>query len=1579
MKAIFTWLLAGLTVATQATETNQTFAGRWNIIYWDEKLTNVVGTAVVDEDEKKCEVTLWQPQDDQKFELNATEIKREGDTLKIKLEGASPRSEKVERTKAQLPRLEVPEAVTNVTAQVGDFTTDTPVRRRAVADRDMVDLELRFDGSGNLSGTWQYRADVETERAAGGYGRVGSFTRGEENGRDTGWQRGPEVWERARPVISGVVVLEDQFRWKDGFPSYGYPFDPKSVLPGQRHRQLFVYGWNLPKRFAEKIDLQSTDPHDETISYAVDILPARVEGDRDLQRQIDDGWKKATVGYDEKVQRIIRQMDAMVVTATLRRGVTGGDKAFTLNGETAGDWLLAFGDMTGHLTFARHWREKIEATESALAPSLAMLELRTDVALPVTEFPVHIQRARAGQTTDVLRTTAKLLEGETGVYQTLPFMLYEEGKAAMAATQGVDSVAVLADDRLVAVSPTKALLLDPPTAVLRIAPAREYGTLWKDALLRAARTHPEIDLTGVDLGKLSGKKVDEITNYAFLAPLYGKIERTIDDVQREIRDWKRLDGAAWVQKKLEEAAERTVESTTGMKIRPEKRKRKSNIVEKVSVTCGDQAALILLRDAFVKMMESQTNRLIIVTDDRQLPAVRQMIAPMLEDTSNPLSHIRVTKPPLFGNPLGYETLGTRLVDATTDAGTVPLSFAVSDVILKSIFSNNVAAAEAWSLGAVKEGLENYKQAVYDSITKARNTEDSDIEGLIDLASYGFEPVAEQLLPQLLKLEESAAADGRRQLQWVSDDAARGAVCGVKSFVEAVRAQREYSELDTQMVLILTAAATLPAMWTEAAWAVYLAAAADIASGAVVAYDSVGALQKNWQEQHFALGASLVLGADRYDEAVASDPGFWMTVLNVAGAVGPGAFSGWSAATKFRFASNLNKLEKGGLNAFRQLSEAHQRDFMAYAVEARTQRATKGAESLTATQKRALAIYDELGGHGKPRLIARGPKPEPPVEPPPKPRTDEPPPPKPPKGDEPPPKPSGTDEPPPKPPKIDEPPPKPPKTDEPPPKPPTKEEPPAKPPKTDEPPSKPPKADEPPPRTGEKPPPAGEKPPPKSRPTAEGAAPSRPTRTAEPTSQPPRRTNAGDTPRPDSKPSLSTTAERPLSTDEAAVGAAWSRNKTGGKDLMTSTGKPPAEIARDLDRYLETVEGIKDPALRAKQVENFLKDARAQMALNHPKLRDLNRAVKEGRELSVDDVMDIKTDPQAMRSLKNADDEVKAAFNAAEEKVYAPQKQAIVDSLKNQQINGKPAPWAGKEIWVDEFRTPGASAKKIDVNTDRDYRVLYRNERGEAIEVPRKHWRDVATDEFAKASKYTEDKLKRLMAPAERDAFERGINPRTGKPFASAEERAHWAKEKWAELHQQLATDKWHPEACLDFSDQMHDRITGQLRQIPPNIKRVLNKDGTLAIENMALLQDAQRFGMMYNEKADAYLRLRSARWPDGNKLEAMAQMNKGIDMLGGVRAGYEVQGVKAGKLSDRFQEAERAVQSLKPYDCSITARDIASIEQRLHDLGFKGGLRDFNNALDSQFHALNMFAPPPLRPTTVPRRGPLVIRGVRAP
>ena len=328
-------------------------------------------------------------------------------------------------------------------------------------------------------------------------------------------------------------------------------------------------------------------------------------------------------------------------------------------------------------------------------------------------------------------------------------------------------------------------------------------------------------------------------------------------------------------------------------------------------------------------------------------------------------------------------------------------------------------------------------------------------------------------------------------------------------------------------------------------------------------------------------------------------------------------------------------------------------------------------------------------------------------------------------------------------------------------------------------------------------------------------------------------------------------------------------------------------------------------------------------------------------MSENDVLKIKQDTQASRSLKEADPAVREAYNnTLKEKVYDPHDKNLTDWIKNRidnvdnkeggsdPHNQKLDNWIKKnlgdvkdpEIKVDDFRTPGKEYDPTDVNTDRDYRVVYKDADGKWKEIPKENWKDQSMDEFAKSSGYSEERAKEaLHSEKERVEFDK----------LSDQEK----KEKWAEMHHQTPTDKSHVEASKDYSDQGVDWKTGEAVS-EPNINKVRRGE--------AQLNDPQGLGNMFEEKVDIYTR-------DGNAPEALAQAKKAVTALNDVRDGYS-KNYDIGNLPTRLKNGMEIISETKS-DMSATPEYMQNVEKQLKEQGFKD-IGDFMDKVSGQFASL---------------------------
>ncbi len=298
-----------------------------------------------------------------------------------------------------------------------------------------------------------------------------------------------------------------------------------------------------------------------------------------------------------------------------------------------------------------------------------------------------------------------------------------------------------------------------------------------------------------------------------------------------------------------------------------------------------------------------------------------------------------------------------------------------------------------------------------------------------------------------------------------------------------------------------------------------------------------------------------------------------------------------------------------------------------------------------------------------------------------------------------------------------------------------------------------------------------------------------------------------------------------------------------------------------------------------------------------------------------DVLAIMRDPSMVRALKDAPADVQNAFSNTREAIYRQHDTAVVQHVKDTMPDMK-----NRMVKVVEFRTPGASGPSL--NTDRDYRVCYysynqQKGKGEWIEVDRRKWEGQSYSTFARL---------------------------TGGPTDSQE-----ASKKWAERHQQLATDKTHSEASRAFTDQatIWNPKTRQFEkvQVVPNIVRV--KSGQAGVS----LDDPAGLGLMYQQKvADAH-----------HKHEAFVQAQKAVVELDAVRDGYTKQKRNVGVLPPSMVEGMSAIlrvnAQLKKDPNRRDPKAIAEAEKTLQANGFSS-LGDFMKKLSGQFESLKTMSAP---------------------
>lgn len=993
----------------------KSLAGTWDVSYQDALLGEITGSATVSEDEKSARVILQHPRTKVEYQLQSTEIRREGDLVTITLSGKSPEYPLSKPLGTgfigpnPLPRLEVGENDTKATVKVGDFKAEVPVKPKGTADLDRIEIKLKIDNDGNLYGAWSYRADPETERDRRGRGRVGTFSM-LDGPVSIGQQTGREVWSQSPAVICPAIVLDDQVGLSpSGQPKHPYPFQPG----GQQRdtRTLIVYGTKLPRDYKEKINFASDDP---ALEYSTLALDTDKDLSPDKEKLFKAGRDAAVQLLDAETADLVRKMNAMLVRVDLRNKLLPGWKYFSINGaETY--WQLQFGDNIADFSFAReitgeptdpsnlNW-DQVELTRNLYLPERAYLEIRTVVPLPLDEIKLRVKLNKApvlwnGETTITARyikdePTGQLIEiphddrphefvkKTVRVYRTPLIELVEIGTPQPPKQPGVLYLPNVKPNDLLMAVPENLFLFAPWLAMATITkdPAQsltvvrdetgnevrdEKGNVkvtaeevltWRDALTKSAIIN---GYKVTDWNQLTGKEAYVIANLVISKPL---LQRPRLPRPSEIRD-----------ELNENAVLHPLKFWIGFFV-------KSQLTEKTTVTVADHAALLMFRDAFVRKMEGELKKKEELTKGNFI--FRGQVFSLSRDETEGKRELLLKwreehKPEAYSDASPWHSIRISGPDGTK----IPFSFALSDGYLEEKFHlekfpENKKAADAWLVKAIAEGLSRYRELANGAIARAKAIKDGDVEALIKLIGYGYEMLLPEVLPRMMKPQNV----GSRQL-WVPDLNARFSLWRLHILVDAVRSQEDLAKQDDVMKLVVLGAIAEP--FSKA-----------LAIGLAIGGLFIDKLEeKVWlnEEIRFALGAALVLGTNRLNEAELRDSEWWnswpteLLLTALFGAAGAAAHvvlklaltkmvQTLRAVAEIRTALLLRKIERGGLEAFKNLSETEKINALTFISEAKRLEELGAEKMMTKTHRRALAVTEKLQAE----VAAKNPKP--PVDP-----------------------------------------------------------------------------------------------------------------------------------------------------------------------------------------------------------------------------------------------------------------------------------------------------------------------------------------------------------------------------------------------------------------------------------------------------------------------------------------------------------------------------------------------------------------------------------------------------------------------
>jgi hypothetical protein len=848
-----------------------------------------------------CQVKLYEPSTGKVSFLTAVgedirEPVKPSDHLLVTLHGQSPAAP------AQKPMagetLVAPAGGTaEITLKNGETETKftAPIMQRAAVDDATVTLDFTVDTAGSLLGSWNYYADMSSERNAQGSGRVGTIVpQKDEDGRSgsplarTGGfkalQRGGEMWRPLEPRIYAVHVMEDQAGFDNGVPKYSLNRLKDSA---SLNRTLVIFGRDLPVLDGEDFaGIRSKAP--DGLAYTV----IADSNDKKISEQNKQRIAQALV--EERARLLLEDaahlgsMDAVVIAVEQKVLKEPGPRTLDWGG-AQWQWNLQYGDNTASARFVRIIRRNDhvsapgsgEGTTKAQVDRFNSLDLRkreqmtADEALSALGFERTQVLDQSEQVTDLAMPDRVVVEVQVGApipRTTIPVVLGGEALAGKTVT----FVATKLPDR------PNLYRTDPLifTASGGLAPASDGpGTVIP--VTKGARI-----LAKIDEGKTYFLRRGTATAYA--------------TPQSDI----------WL-KALAKAA-----SCRGLTLYPsEWPKLASQTAETISkwqdvdITFGDHAAMLILRDALLQAMHRNLAELnAIAAEPISDKPTDQLIDGWYRSVHN-LIALAPNSPlatfPVHGASGGGMSTGLGAIASAAAPGTVQFAQAYSKDFEQKTFATDtspdgVAKFRAWRRKVSHEALAFYRDTVADAVEKDAGMDVCDRQGLLALAGSidaaaprtgGAHPpgLITSVAPLFMK---SRAANAVSEPDFI----ARAYVDTIDQLVARLQTVQDYSsKLNKTIVAFATVAIAIPAAFTLGSITVVEYASAALGESLAVGVSvSVAGLinfsynagneiydtYKSHADVAFSYAHYQTLGIDRYLDAQSLDKPWWKTIRSV---------------------------------------------------------------------------------------------------------------------------------------------------------------------------------------------------------------------------------------------------------------------------------------------------------------------------------------------------------------------------------------------------------------------------------------------------------------------------------------------------------------------------------------------------------------------------------------------------------------------------------------------------------------------------------------------------------------------------
>lgn len=365
-----------------------------------------------------------------------------------------------------------------------------------------------------------------------------------------------------------------------------------------------------------------------------------------------------------------------------------------------------------------------------------------------------------------------------------------------------------------------------------------------------------------------------------------------------------------------------------------------DIVARNKITLGNHAATLLLRDEFVAQMQPLVDELNAISSEDDQVAYMDAMRSEIAKENSPIGSLEVLDP----SP-----------DLT--APTNVASHTVHELYTMPFFTQRRDLQRPWLVAAFR----SYRKAVIDAQQKAIDLGDGDIQGLLALTGDCFAPIVKTLVPKLMR----PVHDDKGNTTWQPDTIARMEVKTLSTTWEAVKAQKEWSSIDSE-VAIAAVTCALP-MFSEAGAFLKAAAAANIGfAGYAAGQSAYSYFYSDLAKQAFAVGAYRLLGSEPFDQVQAQRTPGWAVVLNLIGlgliANGelPRLMGQMPAGHAMALAPRaVAAIEKGGIKAFALLPAEEQAAFFDAATAVATERATLGGVQLAKNEEDIAQAIEKI--------------------------------------------------------------------------------------------------------------------------------------------------------------------------------------------------------------------------------------------------------------------------------------------------------------------------------------------------------------------------------------------------------------------------------------------------------------------------------------------------------------------------------------------------------------------------------------------------------------------------------------------